>query len=171
MSSPSGALCVPVVELRRRVGSRRPFSRSVVLDVPPVAGTRVPPGAPVAFDLVLESVLEGVMVSGEVRAPWVAECRRCLEPVEGVVTVEVRELFEPDHTPGETYPIEEDHIDLEPMTRDAVLLSLPLSPLCREDCRGPDPERFPTTVEAEEAAEEPVGDERWAALRELRFED
>jgi uncharacterized protein len=161
---------VPVVELRRRVGTRRAIVDSIPLDLPDVAGTQLEPGAEVDLDLELEAVLEGVMVSGTIRAPWTAPCRRCLEPVHGVVAVDVRELFETDHTPGETYPIEDDHIDLEPLVRDAVLLGLPLTPLCREDCRGPDPERFPAMPEDGEAPEAPA-DPRWAALRELRFED
>jgi uncharacterized protein len=175
---------VPVVELRRRVGTRRSFRQAVVLDLPAVAETHLRPGTTVDVDLELESVLEGVMVTGTIRAPWVAACRRCLEPVTGVVAVAVRELFEPGSTPGETYPLEDDHIDLEPLVREAVLLALPLSPLCREGCRGPDPERFPTLAPdapdpgagvaadapaPEDPAEAP-GDPRWAALRELRFD-
>ncbi len=57
---------------------------------------------------------------------------------------EVRELYrprQPSHeatrTPDEdTYPLEGDHLDLRPLVRDALLLELPLAPLCQEDCRG-----------------------------------
>jgi uncharacterized protein len=50
------------------------------------------------------------------------------------------------------------------------LLALPLSPLCRPDCAGPDPERFPTVVEQDEAAP-PAAEPRWSALTELRFDE
>jgi uncharacterized protein len=45
---------------------------------------------------------------------------------------------------------------------------LPLAPLCRDDCRGPDPERFPALSESDEA--NPAIDPRWAALGELHFD-
>jgi uncharacterized protein len=176
----AGPLIVPLTELRRRVGSRRELRRTVdvaaVADFAGVAGTTIPQDGSIDLDLVVESVLEGVTVTGTVRAPWHAACRRCLEPVEGEVEVDVQEVFESDPTPGETYALEGDHIDLESLVRDAVLLTLPLSVLCSGDCAGPDPERFPTTVEddagEEDAGEEhPPADPRWAALRELRFED
>jgi uncharacterized protein len=199
----AGPLVVPIAELRRRVGTRRPLQREVdvaaVHDLASddgVAGTIVPPGGAIDVDLVVESVLEGVTVTGTLRAPWRAECRRCLETVEGEAEIEVQELFEASPTPGETYPLDGDQIDLEPLVRDAVLLGLPLSVLCSETCAGPDPERFPAQVEgadpedgAEDEAEheadsgaagstergegeaEPPGDPRWAALRELRFDD
>ena len=70
-----------------------------------------------------------------------------------------------------------DEVDLEPVVRDAVLLALPLAPLCGETCAGPDPESFPTgpagerRLEEQEAEEEPAGDPRSAALRELRLDD
>lgn len=182
-------LRIPVVELRRRVGNRRQIVESIHLEDASVADTAVPGEADVELDLVAESVLEGVMVEGSIHAPWTAPCRRCLEPVEGAMDVEVRELFEQDATPGETYPIEDDHIDLEPLVRDAVLLALPLSPLCSDTCRGPDPERFPAHLEDEPGHEErggdgdggPEGDSgpegptprdpRWAALDQLHFEE
>jgi uncharacterized protein len=161
-------LRVPVAELRRRVGTRRTFVLDLPLDLVAIAGTEVPAGDPIHVELVLESVLEGVVVAGEVRAPWTSACRRCLDTVAGTVGIPVRELFEHDPTPGETYPIEDDHIDLDPLVRDAVLLALPLSPLCSADCPGPDPERYPARVEGDEP---PPSDPRWAALRDLRFED
>jgi uncharacterized protein len=66
----------------------------------------------------------------------------------------------------------ENDVDLEPMVRETVLLNLPIAPLCREDCAGPDPSRFPTTVEVEPQPDaEPPADPRWAALSEITFDD
>ena len=82
-------------------------------------------------------------------------------------------IFEVHPEEGETYPIDGDEVDLEPVVRDAALLSLPLAPLCREDCAGPAPDAFPATVEGEDEpadGDEPARDPRWAALDELRFE-
>jgi uncharacterized protein len=178
----TGPLEAPVAELRRRTGNRRVLRQVVGADVLEgpldVAGTHVPADAEIELDVVLESVLEGVTVTGTVRAPWRAECRRCLEPVRGVLEVTVKELFEAVPTEDETYPLGDGLIDLAPLVRDAVLLGLPLSAVCDEECVGPDPQRFPAHVEADPdpgdaataaAVDEPPGDPRWAALADLRF--
>ena len=95
---------------------------------------------------------------------WTGDCRRCLGPVEGYAEAEIREIFEARPTEGETYRLDGEQIDLEPMVRDAVLLALPLAPLCSSDCQGPAPEVFPTGPPDDEAV---VVDPRWAALRDL----
>ena len=166
-------LVVPIGELTRRTGNRQTFAVHTMLVAPTVAGILVPDAEPVTGELELEAVLDGIVVTGTLAAPWVGECRRCLDPIHGSVDIPVRELFETNATPGDSYPIEGDHIDLNPLVRDAVLLALPLSPLCRPDCPGPDPERFPAVVENDpsDAPPAPPGDDRWAALSELRFDD
>jgi uncharacterized protein len=98
----------------------------------------------------------------------------------GSSTAEVREIFERHPTEGETYPLGDELVDLEPMVRDAALLVLPLAPLCKDDCLGPAPDAFPARVEPEggdeadetdEAdGEEPPTDPRWAALDQLKFD-
>src|SRR5690606_40148714 len=42
------------------------------------------------------------------------------------------------------WPIEGEEIDLAEVAREALLLALPLAPLCRDDCTGPAPDAFPT---------------------------
>ncbi|MGH9090525.1 MAG: YceD family protein [Acidimicrobiales bacterium] len=106
------------------------------------AESAVPAGAEAWGDLVLQSFDGGVMVSGTVGAPWLGICRRCTAPVGGELRIAVRERFtEPgarygDPDDEESYPIVADRLDLRPMVRDAVVLELPLAPLCRDDCRG-----------------------------------
>lgn len=99
------------------------------------ADSSVPPGAECEIDAVLEPFIGGVMVTGTVRAPWRGVCRRCTTPVGGELVVPVAERFldEPDE---ESYPVTDDVLDLAPLVTDAVLLELPLAPLCREDCAG-----------------------------------
>ncbi len=161
-----------VTELRRRPGSEREIHVAAPVDGLAITAARVPEGNDVVVDGVLEAIEGAITLTGTVRAGWVAECRRCLEDVTGEVVVELSEVFETRPTPGETYPIEGDDIDLEPVLRDAVLLHLPLAPLCGEDCRGPAPEVFPALAVAEDAEtegdEEPPRDPRWAALDVLR---
>jgi uncharacterized protein len=88
--------------------------------------------------------------------------------VSGVAVVELQEVFTAGSVAGDTYPLAGDMVDLAPMVRDAVLLALPIAPLCDADCPGPDPEGHPVTVEVDAAELEPVADPRWAALAGLR---
>lgn len=168
-------LRIGVLELRRRPGTQREVSLRTPLPGLAITSARVPDDAEVVVDATLEAIEGAVTVTGTVTAPWEGECRRCLEPVTGTIEAPLGEVFEPNPTEGETYPLEGDEVDLEPVVRDAVLLALPLAPLCREDCAGPAPEEFPTTVEGEGSAEggddEPPRDPRWAALDELHLED
>jgi len=162
-------LQVGVSELLRHPGTRRAFHTDVVLDGLSVTTASVPEGAPVDVDLVLESLSSGLTATGTVRVAWQGACRRCLDPVEGEAEAEVHaEVFEHDPTEGETYPLVGEQIDLEPLVRDAVLLALPLAPLCGDDCQGPAPDSFPTGSVAEDA---PPADPRWAVLDDLTFED
>jgi uncharacterized protein len=106
------------------------------------ADSAVPEGAEATCDVTLQSYDGGVMATGTVSAPWRGVCRRCTAPVGGQLVVAVRERFcEPGPRHGdpddeEAYPIVDDELDLRPMVHDAVVLELPLAPLCREDCRG-----------------------------------
>lgn len=165
-------LRVGIADLRRRPGTRRRVEESVPLDDLEVSTARVPAGDPVVVDLELETLSDGLVATGIIDAPWRGDCRRCLRPVEGRAVVEVREIFQPRPVEGETYAMGEDLVDLEPMVRDAVLLALPLAPLCAEDCRGPAPEEFPTgsADDAGGTAPEAPVDPRWAALSGLDFE-
>ncbi len=159
-------LSVNVVELRRVLATQRRIRRTALIDDLAVAGTRVPPDEAITVELLLESVSDGVIADGTVTAPWASECRRCLDAVRGELRVEVHELFSTAADSDETYPIGGDEIDLEPLVRDALFLSLPAAPLCGQDCVGPAPHRYPTAVEGADQA----GDPRWAALSELHFE-
>jgi uncharacterized protein len=102
----------------------------------------VPAGADVALDLRFEAVSAGVLVTGSAVAPLSGECSRCLEPLTSSVEASFQELYRYLPDPGEDFnDVEErfldgDLLDLEPAFRDAVVLALPLSPLCREDCPG-----------------------------------
>jgi uncharacterized protein len=133
----------------------------------------VPKGADIELDLRLEAVMEGVLVSGTVRVPLQGECARCLEPISESVEVEFQELFVyPDtrsggHAEDDERRLEGDLFDLEPVLRDTVVLDLPLSPLCREDCPGLCPECGVRLADAGPDHHHDAVDPRWAALRGL----
>ncbi|WP_018655290.1 YceD family protein [Actinomadura flavalba] len=133
----------------------------------------VPAGAVIELDLRLEAVLEGVLVTGTATVPLEGECARCLDPISDTFEADFQELFVyPDTRSGgnaedDEYRLEDDLIDLEPVLRDAVLLALPLSPLCRDDCPGLCAECGVRLADAEPDHHHDVADPRWAALHEL----
>jgi uncharacterized protein len=158
---------VPVADLLRNLGHRRTVEVRGPLPELAVSGS-VAQGDVVA-DLVLESLAGGaIMASGTITAEWSGECRRCLGPAAGAVTAEVRELFEPGSDEEETYPLKGDEIDVEPLVRDAVLLELPLAPLCREACRGLCPVCGANRNDVDCGHEPDTRDPRWAALDQLK---
>ncbi len=158
--------------------------REVSLTVPApadlgVMGIGVPLGSEVGLQLRLESVIEGVLVSGTARVQLAGECSRCLDPISDELEVDLQELYrygdtdahgrpshhrEVDADPDDDQPVlVGDHLDLEPVLRDAVVLDLPIAPVCRDDCPGlcslcgfrleDDPEHHHDVI-----------DPRWAAL-------
>lgn len=158
-----GDLVIDIVELRRHTGTRRELARTVQLDDLAVGDTSVVNGH-LDLDLVVEAATEGIVAYGTMGLVVRGPCRRCLSDVDTPVEVALQEVFEAHPTEGETWPIDDERIDLAPVVREAALLSFPLVPLCADDCAGPEPERFPTGP-AEEA--ESARDPRWAALDDL----
>jgi uncharacterized protein len=98
----------------------------------------VPEEAELELDIQLERVTDGVLVTGTVRAPLVGECARCLDMFASSTEVRFTELFTHDAGDEEAdgYLLDGDLLDLEPALRDALVLELPLAPLCAEDCPG-----------------------------------
>lgn len=162
--------------------------RRVSLTVPApadlgVAMATVPPGSDVGLDLRLESVVEGVLVSGTARVHVAAECARCLDPVGWDEVVDLQELFVYPATDARGAVVEEtggdeddplptlegDLLDLEPTLRDAVVLTLPLAPVCRETCLGLCPQ-CGARLEDDPGHQHEAVDPRWAALTALTRE-
>jgi uncharacterized protein len=166
-------LVIGVNEQLRRLGTRKHIEVQAEVPGLVLSSARVPEGAEVAVDVVIEAISHtSVTATGEVTAPWEGECRRCLAIVEGTLTANVQEVFEAHPVEGDTYALVQEHIDLEPMVRDVVLLHLPLAPLCSEGCAGPAPDVVPVVVPAEDGADEGTRppDPRWSALEGLRFD-
>jgi uncharacterized protein len=161
---------VAVTTERRNPGVQRRVRVAGPLAQLATSAATVPPDGDVVADVVLEAMTDGrITATGTIAAPWTGQCRRCLEQVAGIVEVEVQEVFEPHPPPdADTYRLDGDQLDLEPMVRDAVLLALPLAPLCSEGCAGPDPDEHPVGTVGE--VHEDHDDPRWAALRELKFD-
>jgi uncharacterized protein len=182
---PRQPLVLDTRELGRRPGSMRHVHTTVAAPADlgrPLAA--IATGSDLALDLRLEAVMEGVLVSGTVSAVMSGECGRCLDPVSAPIEVEIQELFTyPDSGPygarslppgdrpdgdDELPSLVDDLIDLEPTLRDALVLALPMSPLCSDDCPGLCPECGERLAELPEDHSHDAVDPRWAALAGLR---
>lgn len=170
---PTAPWVIDTRDLGRRPGSMRryhrdvPLSAGIGLDVIEVAA-----GDEVSLDVRLESVMEGVLVSGTASAAVTGQCARCLDPLVDRLEVELIELFAyPDTAtdnstdPDEVSRVVDGLVDLEPVVRDAVLLALPQAPLCSEDCPGLCPECGGKRAELGTDHRHEKMDPRWAALQ------
>ncbi len=169
----------PLVLDTRELGRRPGSMRTVRFPAPApddlgVELIGVPVGSEIDLDLRLESVMEGVLVSGTATATLEGECGRCLEPVTDSLTVDLQELFAyPESTTEataddeETSVMEGDHLDLEPVLRDAIVLALPLTPLCRDDCAGLCADCGERLDSLPEDHSHELPDARWSALQDL----
>jgi uncharacterized protein len=175
---PASPMTVDVARLGRRPGSmvtlRNTVPSPLRIGLDMIA---IPAGAPLDMELRVESVSEGVLVTGTVSGPTVGECSRCLTPVDGRVQVELTELFAyPDSTTEATTEEDEvgrvvdDRVDLEQFIIDAVGLELPFAPVCQPDCPGLCPQCGVQLANDPEHQHDEI-DPRWAKLVDMLSDD
>jgi uncharacterized protein len=193
--TPRGALVFDTRLLGRQAGSALTQKRTIPApDHLRLELVGVPVGADVALEVRFEAVSEGVLATGTATAPLAGECARCLAPLTSWVTVAFQELYlyadgrhdkhnkhdkherhdkhdsydEHEEQDDEERYLDGDLLDLEPAFRDAVVLALPMSPLCREDCPGLCAEcGVPLADAGPGHRHEEAADPRWAALKQL----
>jgi uncharacterized protein len=168
-------------ELPRRAGEMKEYH--LIIDLEEAIGIDVisVPKGPLEIDLRLESVSEGVLVTGEFEVTAQGECIRCLEPIELKLEKNFQELYaykavktskdsnkeieEDDDT--DQLLMDGDYINLEAPIRDAIVLSLPINPLCAEDCEGLCPDCGQNWRDLPEDHTHEQIDARWSGLKGL----
>ena len=162
----SGPFVLPVRDIVHRAGEMREFD--VEIPAPEKWGeglVAVAKGEPLELHVRLESVHEGILVTGEIDTTYSGVCGRCLTELTRPLEVEFQELFGYSGDEATDFEVQDDHVDLETLARDTIVLSLPFQPVCQPDCPGLDP------VTGEKLTEDAVPDEpidpRWAALKAL----
>ena len=152
-------------DLLHRPGEMR--ERSLEVTVPEDLGTEiiaVKAGSRLDIELRMESLHDGILVSADVAGTASGECVRCLIDVEQPIEVEIQELFAYSQDEAFEYEVQVDTIDLEPVIRDAVVLSLPFQPVCQDDCLGLCPQCGVRLLDNPGHEHEAPVDPRWAAL-------
>jgi uncharacterized protein len=124
---------------------------------------------------------QGILATGQLRTRLRTECRRCLEPYEADVELDVEEEFLPvvriadapvDDVPAderdEALLIDGDHIlDLSEVVRQQLLLAQLTEGVCRPDCAGLCPDCGGNRNLGECQCDATPIDPRWAALQAL----
>jgi uncharacterized protein len=169
MGTRDRSLVVEVADLRRHWGSRLDVRTTVPAADVRMGDVGVPDGELIDIAIDLESLSSGLVATGTVRAHWRGACRRCLEPAEGDMVVEVNELFRPSAAPeDEAFPIVDDQVDLRPVVTEVLVCDLPLAPICTDDCQGLCPECGANRNVADCGHNDRPTDPRWSALERLR---
>lgn len=173
-------LLVNATELARQPGARRQLHARVPRPELDIDDPRL--GGDVTIDVVLESTLDDIVVTGILEVDWSDECRRCLRPITDRLRVDVEERYAETRTETDqghderslgpddldVFPIANGQIDLRPMVRENLLLAVPDAPLCREDCPGLCPTCGADLAAGPCGCDTAVRDERWAVLDQLR---
>jgi uncharacterized protein len=128
---------VPVKEILKHPGNMRELVLNEVL--PEEIGTpvaRLEKGSEIEIELRLESVHEGILATGEVYGVAQLTCSRCLDEIKLEIEVDFQELFAYSSSSDDELVVDGEHIDLEQVVIDSVVLNLPFQPVCSQDCLG-----------------------------------
>ncbi|WP_285117193.1 DUF177 domain-containing protein [Leifsonia sp. fls2-241-R2A-40a] len=172
MTTKNSPYAVNVYDLIRHPGAMR--EQRISLPVTEKLGEgliSVPEGETIDLDLRLESMHEGILVTAEADTSAVGVCGRCLIDIEQPVQVDFQELFAYPSEEAFDHEVHDDHVDLEPLIRDAVVLSLPFQPVCRPDCPGLDTETGERLADVPDREPAQIVDPRWSALAAFQASD
>ncbi|WP_375384634.1 DUF177 domain-containing protein [uncultured Microbacterium sp.] len=123
-------------------------------------------GEPLELDVRAESVHEGILISGSVETEYTGICGRCLIDITEPLEVEFQELFAYPGDEATDFEVQDDHVDLETLVRDAIVLSLPFQPVCQPDCPGLDASTGERLADMAGEEQRTPSDPRWAVLQE-----
>ena len=161
-------------DLPRRAGEMKEYHLAIDLEKPIGIDVIAVPAGVLNLELRLESVAEGILATGDFTVIAKGECIRCLEPIELELERNFQELYsykanteDPDELEEDQLLMDGDVMDLEAPIRDAIVLSLPINPVCDEDCQGLCPNCGQKWSELpDEHAHEQI-DARWSGLKGL----
>jgi uncharacterized protein len=114
---------------------------------------------------------QGLYAQGRLQAITHEQCVRCLVDVDQILTCKIGDLFfyPPEDAPDDALTVGEDiHIDLAPLVRENMLLSMPIRIVCRPDCKGLCPNCGQNWNEGPCTCQQETADNRWAALEDLK---
>ncbi len=167
MASP---LLINIIEMTRRAGTLKDIEITIPVSTFDFADKRLNDETEIEIALQLESINGGIIVQGTVTGQSQLLCGRCLRNIEYANVASIDEMYQRVPDNPDAYPIVGESLDLQPMVREMVLLSLPDTPLCKADCPGLCPQCGADLQSAPCGCQAQRLDERWAILDQLREE-
>jgi uncharacterized protein len=138
---------------------------------------------PTTLTALATRIESSVRVVGNISSSIRIECSRCLEEMILSVEEPIDVLYRPpidSPEPDEESELGEDDlevsfyrgetINLEDMVREQIELALPMSRLCREDCRGLCPHCGTNLNNADCSCPKTESESRWAALKDIKLD-
>ena len=120
---------------------------------------------PLAYDLQVQKLSEGILVTGSFRLPVQCDCARCLTPFQQEISIDDWTCHLP-FTGEEKVEIVNDCVDLAPILREDIVLAFPQHPLCDPECKGlksPQKDLKPGDLKRAEPSS------AWSELNKLKF--
>jgi uncharacterized protein len=160
--------------LRLTSGEGRRLDLQVAIDPISLGGERYVVGPPL-IDVELDisrTTGDGYALRIRFAATLSGPCMRCLADAEPSLEVDAREVSQPGAGDELESPyVQAGVLDLQAWARDALVLAVPTTLLCRPGCAGLCPQcGADLNLAGPEHGHEPEPDPRWAKLSELRFD-
>lgn len=115
---------------------------------------------PLAYDLEVQQMEDGLLVQGTLRLTLDCECARCLKPFRHQLDFDGWAAHIPLQG-EEKATIVNDVVDLTPYIREDIVLAFPQRPLCGPDCKG--------LPGADVSEKSPLTSNPWAELNKLKL--
>ncbi len=113
---------------------------------------------------------QGILLQADLQASTELECVRCLTNIQQALKINFTELYAFSQryvTDSGLLMPETGVIDLNPVLREYAVLEIPISPLCKPDCKGLCPICGNNLNESTCSHEDDSGDPRLASLKSL----
>jgi len=156
-------------DLPRRAGEMKEYHLAIEFDNPIGIDVIEVPAGVLNINLRLESVTEGILATGDFETVAKGECIRCLDPIQLKLDRNFQELYfyKADPEQEDQLLLDGDVMNLEAPIRDAIVLELPINPVCDEDCEGLCPECGQKWRELPDTHQHEQIDARWSGLKGL----
>jgi uncharacterized metal-binding protein YceD (DUF177 family) len=121
---------------------------------------------PLDYDLEVQNLEEGLLVTGRLSLSLDCQCVRCLKAFRHELNLEDWTAHLPLQG-DDAVKVANDCVDLTPVVREDILLEFPQHPLCDPDCSG-----LPDKVKARKTGgngKPGEGSSAWSALNKLKF--
>ena len=120
---------------------------------------------PIELELEIFNTRDSFVVEGKLKAELILSCSRCLQKYNSPVELDISE----DVLKSEME--DEEELYLDEIVMDNIILSLPMKPLCSDNCKGICPECGQDLNEGECDCEVEALDPRLAKLKDFYNED